>query len=326
MESINMAENIVELLTDVADAIREKKGSTEKINAQAFADEIKNLPSGGGSGRWTGHADAEGLRAIGWDDEDIAYYQQYGVNWNEEDDQYHLVSDDNKALYGVLTADNIASYNTRIVYLPKIDLSGKEDLTRIFSDCFSLVGLPMIDTSNAKTFSYMFNNCYSLTSVPPLDTSKATNLTYMFNNCSSLMTVPQMDTTNVVNTNNTFANCYALVGFTQINTSAVSYGANFFLNCRAIVRLKLDMRGITQNNVIYNCFALRYLEIDNLKISMNLSASAGLTKDSLLYIISNEAATSAITLTLHAYAYDRAMADTEIQAALAAHPNVSLAK
>lgn len=42
-----MAENIVELLTDVADAIREKKGSTDKINAQSFADEIKNLPSGG---------------------------------------------------------------------------------------------------------------------------------------------------------------------------------------------------------------------------------------------------------------------------------------
>ena len=45
-----MAENIVELLTDVADAIREKKGSNEPINAQNFANEIKNLPSGGGSG------------------------------------------------------------------------------------------------------------------------------------------------------------------------------------------------------------------------------------------------------------------------------------
>lgn len=45
-----MAENIVELLTDVADAIREKKGSNEPINAQNFADEIKNLPSGGDDG------------------------------------------------------------------------------------------------------------------------------------------------------------------------------------------------------------------------------------------------------------------------------------
>ena len=44
-----MAETIVELLTDVADAIREKKGSNEPINAQNFANEIKNLPSGGGA-------------------------------------------------------------------------------------------------------------------------------------------------------------------------------------------------------------------------------------------------------------------------------------
>ena len=37
--------------------------------------------------KWTGHADAEGLKAIGWTDEDIAYYQENGVNWNEEDDE-----------------------------------------------------------------------------------------------------------------------------------------------------------------------------------------------------------------------------------------------
>ena len=44
-----MAENIVELLTDVADAIREKKGSTEKIKAQNFANEIRSI-QGGASG------------------------------------------------------------------------------------------------------------------------------------------------------------------------------------------------------------------------------------------------------------------------------------
>ena len=43
-----MAENIVELLTDVADAIREKKGSTEPINAQNFAEEIRSIEGGGG--------------------------------------------------------------------------------------------------------------------------------------------------------------------------------------------------------------------------------------------------------------------------------------
>lgn len=42
--------NLHDFLQDVADAIKEKKGSNEPINAQNFANEIKNLPSGGGSG------------------------------------------------------------------------------------------------------------------------------------------------------------------------------------------------------------------------------------------------------------------------------------
>ena len=42
-----MAENIVELLTDVADAIREKKGTQDKIKAQNFAEEIRSIEGGG---------------------------------------------------------------------------------------------------------------------------------------------------------------------------------------------------------------------------------------------------------------------------------------
>ena len=34
-------------LTDVADAIREKKGSSDTIQASDFDTEIENLPSGG---------------------------------------------------------------------------------------------------------------------------------------------------------------------------------------------------------------------------------------------------------------------------------------
>ena len=34
-------------LTQIANAIRSKKGTTEKINAQDFPKEIENLPTGG---------------------------------------------------------------------------------------------------------------------------------------------------------------------------------------------------------------------------------------------------------------------------------------
>ena len=41
-------DNLKNFLTDIADSIREKKGTTEVIEANKFDTEIKNLPSGGG--------------------------------------------------------------------------------------------------------------------------------------------------------------------------------------------------------------------------------------------------------------------------------------
>ena len=38
--------NLTDFLTDVADAIRERKGTTEKINPQNFSDEIRGIESG----------------------------------------------------------------------------------------------------------------------------------------------------------------------------------------------------------------------------------------------------------------------------------------
>ena len=182
--------------------------------------------------KWTGHADAKGLKAIGWTDEDIEYYQQNGVNWNAEDDEYHKVSDDNKALYGVLTANNISTYKNRIVYLPKIDTSAKTSMDYMFSDCYSLVSIPQLDTAKVTNMSNMFSASYSLT--------------------------------------------------------------------RA--------------------------NLKNAKLAYQFISSTLLSKESLLYLINNEAATSAITIKLAAYAYTRLANDADIVAALAAHPNISISQ
>lgn len=45
-----MENNLKQHETNVADAIRTKKGTTAKINPQNFASEILNIPTGGGSG------------------------------------------------------------------------------------------------------------------------------------------------------------------------------------------------------------------------------------------------------------------------------------
>ena len=283
--------NLTDFLTDVANAIREKEGSGEAINPQAFSSRILALQTGGGGGggttpstpsrpKWTGHADAEGLRAIGWTDEDIAYYQEHGVNWNAEDDEYHKVTDDNKALYGVLTADNISTYKDRIVYLPKLD------------------------TTNVTNMSVMFKDCYSLVSIPQLDTTNVTNMIYMFKDCRSLVSIPQLDTTKVTSMSNMFSGCYSLVSIPQLDTTKVT----------------------SMSGMFYQCLSLTHANLKNAKLAYDLSNANLLSKESLLYLINNEAATSAITIKLASYAYTRLSNDADIVAALAAHPNISISQ
>ena len=305
-------DNLKDFLTDVADAIRAKKGTTDKINPQDFSAEIASIETSSGVNTpsrptWTGHADAEGLRAIGWTDEDIAYYQENGVNWNEEDDEYHKVTDDNKSLYGVLTADNISTHKDRIVYLPKIDTSNVKNMNYMFSACNSLVAIPQLDTQNVTSMSRMFEHCYSLVNIPQLDTTNVTSMGNMFNSCYSLVAIPQLDTSNVTSMPQMFYSCFSLVAIPQLDTSNVTSGV------------------ASMNAMFYGCVSLTHANIKNVKLAYKLDQSPLLSKESLLYLINNEASTSAITITLRSYAYERLANDTDIIAALTNHPNISLA-
>lgn len=84
---------------------------------------------------------------------------------------------------------------------------------------------------------------------------------------------------------------------------------------------------LTKETVISDAFDnsyLKYVKINKLCSSI-IFGSPYLYMKCILYMITNEAATSAITITLHADAYARAMANADIVAALEAHPNISLA-
>ena len=351
-----MIQNLRKFLKDIADAIREKEGSSELLNPQDFVDHIKALQGSGGTSpsakfKWTGHADAEGLKAIGWTDEDIAYYQENGVNWNEEDDEWHKVTDDNKALYGVLTASNISTYKDRIVYLPKIDTSSVTDMTKMFQNCYSLTAIPQLDTSNVMYMNNTFENCYSLTCIPILDMQKIISATSTFKYCCSLRKVPQLNMPNIAGISGTFSYCTSLTSidigdmpYNQFLTSTFSYcysltsvrmgksSSNYievtslFSNCRALKYIEMDLEG--SDNPIFalgSSKALTDVFVKNVSLDLDLTMATPLSKDSLIYLINNEAATSAITIKLASYAYDRWATDPDIVAALANHPNISLA-
>ena len=301
---------------------------------------------------YTGHADVEGLKAIGWTDEDIAYYQANGVNWNEEDDEYHKVPEDNIALYGVLTASNISTYKDRIVYLPKIDTSGRTSMGNMFSgfaaivaipqldtsnvtnmsgmfyNCYSFVSIPQLDTSNVTDMSQMFSDCYSLVTIPKLDTSNVTAMNSMFNRCYSLVSIPQLDTLSVTKMNSMFGSCSSLVSIPQLDTSNVTNMNSMFYNCYSLVSIpQLDTSNVTtMSDMLYYCYSIQTAKLKGIKNTLLIIDARLFKKDSLLYIINNEASTSAITITLRSYSYNKYATDPDVVAALSNHPNISLAK
>ena len=72
------------------------------------------------------------------------------------------------------------------------------------------------------------------------------------------------------------------------------------------------------------CLKLEEVRINILKSNIIFKDSPALSKASVLYMIENAAATTAITITLHADAYARLAEDSEIIAALEAQPLVTL--
>lgn len=181
MSTANKLQAILNSKAAIKAAI-EAKGVTDVGDVlSTYADKIESITSGG----YTGHADVEGLKAIGWTDDDIDYYQKYGVDWDEEDDDYNKVPQSNIDLYGSVTTDNIRDYAQIIVYLPKIDTSGLTSLHSMFNGFTVLKATPKLETSQNKNFSFFLGNCHSLKCVYPIDTSSATDMSYMFSACYS---------------------------------------------------------------------------------------------------------------------------------------------
>ena len=131
-------------------------------------------------------------------------------------------------------------------------------------------------------------------------------MAYMFNDCSGLasLDVSGFDTSNVTSMDSMFTYCQSLTTIPMLDTSKVT----------------------SMGSMFDDCYSLTHANLKNVKLAYLLNDSALLSKDSLLYLINNEAATSAITIKLASYAYERLANDADVVAALANHPNISLAQ
>ena len=143
-------DNLQDFLTDVANAIRTKTGTTQPINAQNFSTEILNIQTGGGENTLKKLLDAT----------HNCYYLFNG--------------------YKGTSIDDLIQPN---------DTENVTNMGSMFSYCVNITTIPQLNTSKITSIDGIFYNCSKLTTIPALDVSKVKYATNSFAGCTALKSI-----------------------------------------------------------------------------------------------------------------------------------------
>ena len=199
-------------LTDVADAIREKKGTTDTILASNFDTEIASIESGGDINEYLSDTITSGNNSLG--------------GWTKTI----------KKMRSPLTVEGTSAeymfYNCPVNELPQLDTSNVTNMSHMFTSCTNLTTIPQINTSNVTNMSLMFASCANLTTIPQLDTSNVTDMSNMFSGCRKITTIPQLNGEKLINVYRNFYSCTSLENFNGLinlgQEFSTSQNANYY--------------------------------------------------------------------------------------------------
>lgn len=261
-------------LTDVADAIRAKTGSSDPIQASSFDTAIGSIPSGGSG--YTGHADQVGLLALGWTQSEIDDFQQNGVFWDAEDDANYAVSQDeiNATTFnhvrftGLSSSGAVTGYRLYAIVGSNVSMTNRNSFAGL---CNNNKNLRYIQSLNFSTITsgaeYMFAQCCNLRKLDGLNISKVNSFTFAFEMCTNLREIKNLVVSeNAIPTTNAFNACYSLEKI-SCNTIKTSNANTMFRDCHTLIRIpNVDFSECaSMQYLFYNCYAL--LELGELDFS-----------------------------------------------------------
>lgn len=261
---MSKTDNLSDFLTDVADAIRAKKGTTDLINPQDFSSEIALIEGGGGKiklpdGTKFGYSTNLDILA--------------NVDTSEMTDLSNMFNE-----CSLVTSIDLSSLETSKVTsmrsmfrrckkvtsfnLSSFDTSKVVDMRDMFADCMAVTSLDLssFDTSALTDMTSMFYNCYSLKSIDlsSFNTSKVTSLANLFYSCSlEEWSLTSWDTSSVKDMSALFQNCKPLkrVDLSSFNTSSVTNISKLFQGCSNIEYIDLSSFDTTNVTNATNAFA-----------------------------------------------------------------------
>ena len=246
-------------LTDVASAIREKKGTTDTILASNFDTEIASIESGVDINEYLSDKITKGTSSSGgWLKTILKLRSPLTIEGNSAEYMF---------------------YQCPLNELPQLDTSNVTNMSDMFYGCRNLTTIPQIDTSNVTKMDSMFAYCSKLTTMPQIDTSKVNSMTYMFGHCSKLTTIPQLDTSNVTRMDEMFSYCSKLTTMPQLNGEKLTAVVGAFNGCKSLE----NFNGIINLGQAY--LTTQSANYSNYKLV--LTNSTLLTEQSIINILNN---------------------------------------
>jgi hypothetical protein len=277
-------EYLNDVFSSTANSIKTKLNTKEGIKPADFSSDIDKINTKG----YTGHCDAEGLKQIGWTDEDIQNFQDYGVFWNEEDDEYFKLTEselagDNSSSTRFLpknpTKVSFYNYNS-LIAVPKLDVSNYSSFSSTFLNCRNLRYINIDFSKNTKAIYYFtdtFAGCTLLNNIQlKLSTHYNLSLEGIFRECSSLSTVSEINTSSVLNFKNAFYFCCSLYKLCELNAKNTVVITLMFYKCYLLT----EFGGLKD---LGKAFIIETEHYDN--YTLDLSYSNLLTHDSLMNVI-----------------------------------------
>lgn len=223
-------------LTNIADSIRNKNGSSDTYKPSEMASAISNIE--------TGITPSGTLDITENGEYDVTEYANATVN----------VEGGGKYAPRFILFRNYRG--TDLDYeVANLDTSNVTNMTGMFYQCLQLKKLDLSswDTKNVTSMIQTFYYCMSLKNldINNFDTSNVTDMNGMFNNCANLtsLDVSSFNTSKVIIMYSMFSNCQNLTSLdlSNFDTSNVTHIYSMFNGCSKLVHL--DIRGFTFDKV-----------------------------------------------------------------------------